>query len=227
MNFFESTNANGTSIGSRVYKNLRKVILRGEISSGTRLVESILATKMKVSRTPVREALHKLDSEGLVHFFPRTGYIISDMSQYDIEDLFMTRTVIEQLTTKLAIEKITAEELKKIEKNLKKTDQVLKKTSKKKMVDLDTEFHEIISKASRSKRLYQISQILRDHMLRFRIACLDIREIAKIARDGHFRIFQAIKSKDIQKLDDAVLSHMAETKKSILGHLKQLSEESF
>ena len=141
------------------------------------------------------------------------------MSHYDLEDLLMTRTYIEQVSGRLAIEKISPGELKQIEKNLKKTDEILRSGSAKKMVDLDTEFHEIICRASRSKRLYQMSQILRDHMLRFRIACLHIYEVAKIARDGHFRILQAIKSKDIQKLDDAVLSHMKETKKSILSHL--------
>jgi DNA-binding GntR family transcriptional regulator len=160
-------------------------ILMGKISPGTRLVESTLGAEMGVSRTPIREALHKLNLEQLVYSIPRVGYIVNDISEYDIEDLFVTRAAIEQLAASWAIEKINAEELKRLEKNLKKTDQVLQEGSTRKMIDLDTEFHEIICKASRSKRIYQISQMLREHMLKFRMACLHLPEIAKKARDGH------------------------------------------
>jgi DNA-binding GntR family transcriptional regulator len=199
-------------------------ILTGKIVSGTRLVESSLAAEMGVSRTPIREALHKLDLEELVHSIPRAGYLVNDMTEYDIEDLFSTRTAIEQLAARWALDKITAEEVEKIESNLKKTDRILKDGMNRKMIDLDTEFHEIICKASRSKRLYQISQILREHMLKFRIACLHLPEIAKRARDGHLEILKAIKSKDSQKVDDSIQQHMVETKKDILNYMRKLKE---
>jgi len=207
--------ANQVSVREKVYNDLRMAILTGKISPETRLVESTLAKEMGVSRTPIREALHKLDLEGLVYSIPRVGYIVNDMKEYDIEDLF---------TTRRAIEKITPEELERLENNLKKADQILKKGLTQKMIDLDTEFHEIICKASRSKRLYQISQMLREHMMRFRIACLHIPEIAKRSRDGHFEILKAIKSKDPQKTDDSILQHMLITKKDILNHMRMVRE---
>jgi DNA-binding GntR family transcriptional regulator len=216
--------ANQVSVREKVYNDLRMAILTGKISPETRLVESTLAKEMGVSRTPIREALHKLDLEGLVYSIPRVGYIVNDMKEYDIEDLFTTRTAIEQLATRWAIEKITPEELERLENNLKKADQILKKGLTQKMIDLDTEFHEIICKASRSKRLYQISQMLREHMMRFRIACLHIPEIAKRSRDGHFEILKAIKSKDPQKTDDSILQHMLITKKDILNHMRMVRE---
>jgi DNA-binding GntR family transcriptional regulator len=199
-------------------------ILTGRIGLGTRLVESTLAEEMGVSRTPIREALHKLDLEELVRSIPRVGYIVNDMTEYEIEDLFSTRTAIEQLAARWAIEKITPEELERLEENLKKADRIIKEGLTKKMIDLDTEFHEVICKASRSKRLYQISQMLRDHMLKFRIACLHVPEIAKRARDGHFEILKTIKLKDPQKTDDSILQHMLETKKDILNYMKKLRE---
>jgi len=216
--------ANQVSVREKVYNDLRMAILTGKISPETRLVESALAKEMGVSRTPIREALHKLDLEGLVYSIPRVGYIVNDMKEYDIEDLFTTRTAIEQLATRWAIEKITPEELERLENNLKKADQILKKGLTQKMIDLDTEFHEIICKASRSKRLYQISQMLREHMMRFRIACLHIPEIAKRSRDGHFEILKAIKSKDPQKTDDSILQHMLITKEDILNHMRMVRE---
>jgi DNA-binding GntR family transcriptional regulator len=219
-----SKRANSNSLREQVYNDLRMAILRGKIVSGTRLVESVLAVEMGVSRTPIREALHKLDLEELVYSMPRVGYIVNDMTEYDIEDLFLTRTAIEQLAARWALEKITPEEIERLEDNLKKTERILSNGLTKKMIDLDTEFHEIICKASRSKRLYQISQILRDHMLKFRISCLHILEIAERARDGHFEILKAIKSKDPQKTDDSILQHMLETKKDILNYMKRLRE---
>lgn len=217
--------ANSNFLRKQVYSDLRMAILTGKIAPGTRLVESALAEEMGVSRTPIREALHKLDLEELVHSIPRVGYMVNDMTEYEIEDLFSTRTAIEQLAARWALEKITPEEIERIENNLKKADRILKNGMTRKMIDLDTEFHEIICKASRSKRLYQISQMLREHMLKFRIACLHLPEIAKRARDGHFEILKAIKSKDPRKTDDSILRHMLITKKDILDYMRIVREK--
>ncbi len=219
-----SKKVNSNSLREQVHNDLRMAILRGEIVPGTRLVESVLAVEMGVSRTPIREALHKLDFEELVYSIPRVGYIVNDMTEYDIEDLFSTRTAIEQLAARWALEKITPEEIERLEDNLKKAERILKNGLTKKMIELDTEFHEIICKASRSKRLYQISQMLREHMLKFRIACLHIPEIAERARDGHLEILKAIKSKDPQRIDDSIQQHMVETKKDILNYMRKLRE---
>jgi DNA-binding GntR family transcriptional regulator len=94
------------------------------------------------------------------------------------------------------------------------------------MIGLDTEFHDIICKASRSKRLYQIAQMLREHMLRFRQSCLHLPEIAKKARDGHHEILTAIKLKDPKKLNRAMSAHMENTKRDILNYLQRLREQS-
>lgn len=217
--------ANSNFLRKQVYSDLRMAILTGKIAPGTRLVESALAEEMGVSRTPIREALHKLDLEELVHSIPRVGYMVNDMTEYEIEDLFSTRIAIEQLAARWALEKITPEEIERIENNLKKADRILKNGMTRKMIDLDTEFHEIICKASRSKRLYQISQMLREHMLKFRIACLHLPEIAKRARDGHFEILKAIKSKDPRKTDDSILQHMLITKKDILDYMRIVREK--
>lgn len=217
--------ANSNFLRKQVYSDLRMAILTGKIAPGTRLVESALAEEMGVSRTPIREALHKLDLEELVHSIPRVGYMVNDMTEYEIEDLFSTRTAIEQLAARWALEKITPEEIERIENNLKKADRILKNGMTRKMIDLDTEFHEIICKASRSKRLYQISQMLREHMLKFRIACLHLPEIAKRSRDGHFEILKAIKSKNPRKTDDSILQHMLITKKDIMDYMKKVREK--
>jgi GntR family transcriptional regulator, rspAB operon transcriptional repressor len=215
-----------SSLREQVYNHLRTMVLSGKIEAGKRLVETTLATEMGVSRTPVREALHKLGLENLVRPVARMGYIVNDLSEYDIEDLFATRAAIEQLAARCALEKITSDEVEKIEKNLAKTDQILRSGQRKKMIGLDTEFHEIICRASRSKRLYQIAQMLREHMLRFRQSCLHLPEIARKARDDHHEILTAIKLKDPKKLNRAMSAHMENTKRDILNYLQRLREQS-
>jgi len=216
---------NTPSLRERVYSQLRTMILSGKIEAGRRLVEATIAAELGVSRTPVREALHKLGLESLVQSIPRVGYIVNDMSEYDIEDLFTTRAAIEQLVAGCALEKITPDELDKLERNLGKTDQVLKAGLTKKMIDLDSEFHEMICKASRSKRLYQIAQMLREHMLKFRKACLHVPEIAARARDDHYEIFKALRAKDRARLNRAMVSHMDNTKKDILVYMRRQQEQ--
>jgi DNA-binding GntR family transcriptional regulator len=215
------------SLTERVYRQLRSALITGEIPAGTRLVESSLAREMSVSRTPAREALHKLALEGLLYSIPRAGYIVAEMSDYDIQDLFKTRTAVEQLVARWALEHITAEEIRRLEVNLKKTDQALKSGRTESMMDLDAEFHLIIYRASRSQALYNICRGLSDHTLKYRIACIHVPEIARHARQGHHRILQALREKRPADLDRAIEIHLNQVQKDILTHLARARRESF
>ena len=208
MQILKPIDEKDVSLTERVYRDLRHGIVTGAIRGGTRLIETTLASQMNVSRTPVREALHKLALEGFLYSIPRAGYIVEETSDTDIKDLFTTRTAIEQIAVKWAIEKISVEELHRLEKNLQKTDEVIKTGETESMRDLDAEFHEIIYRAARSKSLYRISQTLSDHTLRFRLACIHIPEIAERARQGHVKIFNALKTRDVGMAEEVVKHHL-------------------
>ena len=226
MQILKSTKSEASSLTERVYQDFRRKIITGAIPGGTRLVETTLAAKLKVSRTPVREALHKLALEGLLYSIPRAGYIVEEMSDHDIQDLFKTRTAIEEIVVKWAMEKITPQELELLEKNLQKTDEVIKSGQTQMMMNLDNEFHQIIYKAARSKTLYKISQTLSDHTYKFRLACIHIPDIARRAKEGHLAIYEAIRSKDPQKAQKAVEDHLITVRKDILDHLEKLRQDS-
>ena len=227
MTILKSTGKETASLTERVYQNLRQSVITGQTPAGTRLVESTLATELNVSRTPVREALHKLALEGLLYSIPRAGYIVESMSDHDIQDLFTTRTAIEQLAAKWAVTKITDPEIKRLEMNIKTTDDVIKNDRMKAMMDLDAEFHQIIYKACRSKTLYKICQSLSDHTLKYRLACIHIPEIARRARDGHYNIYKAFCERNAEKLDEAIQSHLTTVKTDILDYLERVRQESF
>jgi DNA-binding GntR family transcriptional regulator len=215
------------SLTERVYRQLRSALITGEIPAGSRLVESTLARETGVSRTPAREALHKLALEGLLYSIPRAGYIVAEMSDYDIQDLFKTRLAVEQLAARWAQVNITPAELRALKLNLRKTDQVLKTGRTEKMMALDTEFHLIIYRACRSKALYRICQGLSDHTLKYRIACIHIPEIAGRARQGHHQILQALRGKKPKALDRAIEVHLKQVQKDILAHLAKTRRDSF
>jgi DNA-binding GntR family transcriptional regulator len=227
MQIFKPVEKKEGSLTEKVYRNLRHGIITGSIGGGTRLVETALASEMKVSRTPVREALHKLALEGFLYSIPRAGYIVEETSEIDIKDLFTTRTAIEQIAVKWAIQKITPEELERLEMNLQKTDEVLKSGATESMMDLDAEFHQIIYRAARSKTLYKISQTLSDHTLRFRLACIHVPEIALRAKQGHMKIFQAMQAKDSTTAEEMVADHLDTVINDILNHLEKMRQDAF
>jgi DNA-binding GntR family transcriptional regulator len=215
------------SLTERVYRELRNAVITGRISGGTRLVESALAAEMKVSRTPIREALNALSLEGLLYSIPRAGYIVEEMSDYDVQDLFTTRTTIEKIAACQAMEKISTEELKLLELNIQQTDEVLEAGLTEKMTDLDMAFHTIIYKATRSRALLQICRTLSDYTLKYRMALIHLPEMSQKTRDGHFRIYEAILSGKPSKVNEAIQSHLHLAQEDIMALLERRRQEAF
>ena len=128
----------------RVHSRLRRAILAGEIPTGERLVESQLASEIGTSRTPIREALHKLELENLIESLPRVGYFVKGFSDEDIRDICEIRMAIESLAAQRAIVRITQRDLELLKRNIEQSRETVERGSTKGMMDLDTEFHERI-----------------------------------------------------------------------------------
>lgn len=214
------------SATEKIYKDLRMDILAGKIKSGTRLAESTLAKEKGVSRTPIREALQQLVKEELVYSIPRAGYIVQELSEPDIIDLFKTREAIELVAGLTAIQNISEREFKLLEENLFRTKTVVNEKRTENMIDLDAEFHEIIYKATRSKYLYRICMTLSDYTLKFRKYVIIVPEIAQRAMEDHFAIYEALKSKKSANVEKAIKSHLSVVKNDIIEHIVKLREES-
>lgn len=219
--------AGSASLREKVYDSMYMDIITGKIPGGERLVESALATRMDVSRTPVREALQQLASEGYLHHIPRAGYVVEDMSDEDIEDLFATREEIEKVVVSKAAGKILPVEMQRLRGNLDRTDEVIQRGETDRMIDLDTEFHHILYRATRSRTLFQISQGLSDRTLKFRIACIHRADVARRAREGHWRIYRALESGSKDRVRQAVRFHLEETREDIIRSLKKIRDERF
>ncbi len=177
-----------------VFDSLRKAIILGKLKPGERLMEIQLAEEMGVSRTPVREAIRKLELEGFVVMVPRRGAYVAGVSVKDIADVFEVRSALEGLAAGLAAERITEEEMEELEKviHLISGEEDILTVYKK-----DNEFHELIYKASRNHRLTQIITNLSEHINRFRLTSLSVPGRLKIAVDEHKKIIEAISERNV------------------------------
>ncbi len=200
------------SIRKKVYAAIREHILDGSFPPGERLVESRIAEQIKTSRTPVREALHLLESEGLLESIPRAGYRVKPLHWEEVEEICEIRVVNETLAARWAMKRITPKEILALENNLKVAEHEVRSGAPKAFVHRDAEFHEILAHASRSERLLELCQLLRKHMLRYRIESLYLPETALRAIQGHRRILEALKGSDEARLERAIRDHLEQSK---------------
>ena len=203
------------SIRQKVYDYLRNQILSNHIAAGERLVEGRLARQIKVSRTPVREALHILEVEGLIESIPRVGYRVKELRWEDVEELCEIRAVNEILAAKWAIKRITPQELAAMKTNIDTAESEINAGQPELFVERDAEFHELLVKASGSERLLELCQMLRRHMLRYRVESLYVSENGLRAVSGHRRILECLAKKDNMGIEAAIRDHLEQSKRDI------------
>ncbi|MCR4436497.1 MAG: GntR family transcriptional regulator [Clostridiales bacterium] len=204
-----------------IFNTLRDAIIVGELKPGERLMEVKLAEKMGVSRTPVREAIRKLELEGLVDILPRKGAHVADLSIKDIVDVLEIRASLDSLATSLAAEKITDEELKELKHINAQFAGFVEKDNLQGSIKKDVEFHDIIYRASRNEKLLQIISNLREQVHRFRVIYLkdfgNNRELIK----EHEEIYESLLNKDPQKALQTAHTHIKNQEKAIIKSIKK------
>lgn len=202
-----------------VFNTLRDDILRGELEPGERLMEIHLAEKLGVSRTPVREAIRKLELEGLVKMIPRRGAVVASITISDLEDVLEVRKVLEQLTVKLACEKITDEEIALLKKYHEEFAKAINTNDLTSLAEKDVSFHDVIYNASRNNRLIQILNNLREQMYRYRLEYIKDRQKRKLLVSEHEKILNAVMNRDSTTAEAAIDAHIANQEKTIIENL--------
>ncbi len=202
-------------IRQKVYDFLRNQILSNHIPGGERLVEGRLAGQINVSRTPIREALHILEMEGLIESIPRVGYRVKELRWEDVEELCEIRAVNEILAARWAMKRIAPEELAAMKENIDIAETEIRAGQPELFVERDAEFHEMLVKASGSARLLELCQMLRRHMLRYRVESLYVSENGLRAVSGHRRILGCLVKKDNIGIEAAIRDHLEQSKRDI------------
>jgi DNA-binding GntR family transcriptional regulator len=203
------------TIRDRIYNYIKQEILNNKIPEDVILVETRLADQMGVSRTPIREALHFLEKEGLLELLPRAGYRLRRIDWDEFEEIVQIRKVVEALAASWAITRIKPEELEALKVNVLMSETTIQQGDLSVLPELDAQFHEILARASGSKRLIDLITILRSDMLRYRLKSLHRVDTATLAIDGHRRIFQCVLERNGSGLDDAVRNHLDQCRETM------------
>jgi len=209
---------NTKTIRKRIYEHLREQLLNGEIAPLEHLIEAKIAKEIGTSRTPVREALHSLELEGLIESIPRVGYVVKPINEQEVGEICEIRMAIEGVAARWAIEKAHKKLIEELKKNISISDEKVSKGDVKAFVDMDAQFHEIISKFSGSKRLRELAQTLRRHMLRYRIQSIYSVDNVLRAIDGHKGILRAIGKRNLEEVNRTIQHHMEQSKRDILRY---------
>lgn len=191
-----------------VFNTLRQAILRGELKPGERLMEIQLANKLGVSRTPVREAIRKLELEGLVLMIPRKGAEVADISEKSLKDVLEVREALEELAARLACDKITKEGINRLKEAAQDFRSVLKSNDITQMAEADVRFHDVICNATENQKLGQLLNNLREQMYRYRIEYLKDQQVYEKLLSEHEEIIRHIEKGEKDEAARVVSRHI-------------------
>lgn len=191
-----------------VFENLREAIVEGKLKPGQRLMEVQLAEQLGVSRTPVREAIRKLELEGLVVMLPRKGAYVADMSLKDVIDVLEIRASLEGLAASLATERISDEDIKKLESIVDEFKESVNDLDVESLLKKDVEFHECIFQAANNPKLHQLITSLWEQVYRFRFTYVSDYDSTVKIMEEHSMILDSIKNRDSELAKKYAMEHI-------------------
>lgn len=191
-----------------VFNTLRQAILRGELQPGERLLEIHLADKLGVSRTPIREAIRKLELDGLVIMIPRKGAVVAEITEKSLRDVLEVRKALEELAVKLACKKIKDEEIDELKRATKEFEDALKDGDITVYAEADVKFHDIIYRTTDNQRLIQLLYNLREQMYRYRVEYLKRDDSHEKLLEEHQYIVDMLEKRDEKCAMEAICRHI-------------------
>lgn len=181
-------------VRERAYEHLKTCILSGRFTPGERLTEEHLAKELGISRTPIREALHKLESEGLIKPLPTRGFIASRDSKEEVGELFEIRAVLEGYALRVICGRITDPVLEQLEEAVQKAEDALREHCLEALFQWNTRFHDTLHELITDKhRLYHQMVTMRRYVLRYRKNTLQYPDGGRRTVDGHRKILLAMR----------------------------------
>lgn len=203
-----------------VFFTLRQSILTGELKPGDRLMEIHLADKLGVSRTPVREAIRRLELEGLVSVSPRRGAEVAQITEKSMTDVLEVRRTLDALCAELACDRITVEGLAALKRACEHFEQCVGTRDSRKIAQADVALHDIIVQATGNQRLIQLVNNLSEQMYRYRFEYIkDDSQHETLVRE-HRIIYQSILEKDRDTAASAARTHIDNQKKAIIRRIR-------
>ncbi|MDR3541977.1 MAG: GntR family transcriptional regulator [Desulfosporosinus sp.] len=203
-------------IRDSVFSILRDAILDKKLAPGQRLVERNIAEQLGVSRTPVREAIRKLELERLVTHIPRKGVVVSGFTKADIIEILLIRASLEALICSIAATKIKPKEVERLELLVKEISDEHGRGNFKKSNQLNDKFHEIVYRAAESPRLYNLFNMLREYITKFTQVAYSKPGRPEEVWTEHNEIIEALRNHDSTLAEVAAKRHVENSSKAFL-----------
>lgn len=207
------------SLRGQVFQEIREDILKGKFKENEELREATLGKELGVSRTPVREALRQLELEGLVHIIPNKGAYVTGITEKDVHDIYMTRSMLEGLCARWAAEHISEEQIQEMEEVLLLTEYHLNRGNAEQLAELDGKFHEVLYGASQSRILRHILSDFHKYVQVARKRSVKKEDRAKKSLEEHREILNALRTGDADRAEELAHIHILNVMENL--HIEQ------
>ncbi len=191
-----------------VFQTLRAAILKGDLKPGERLMELQLASRLGVSRTPIREAIRMLEQEGLAITIPRKGAEVAKMTEKDMEDVLQIRCALEELAVRLSCQKITEAEVQELRVAMNRFREKVDTRDIAQIAEADVNFHDVLYMASDNPKLLGMLNNLREQTYRYRVEYLKDFTVYPQLIEEHRQLYEAVKAGDAQKASIMTRRHL-------------------
>jgi DNA-binding GntR family transcriptional regulator len=219
-----TTKNNTIPAREKVYQYVKSNVLSGSLNPGERLTEEHLAGQLGVSRTPVREALHKLELEGLIKQLETRGFCVSQDTKDEIEELFDIRASLEGYALRLICKDISEETLEQLNEYIEKAEDALKRKRTDEIFQWNTQFHDKLhSLIAHKRRFYSLIANMREYVLRYRKDTLHYLKAARRTIDGHRKIILVLRLKDPDVCEWVMRQHIQEAKEDALQATSEIT----
>ena len=197
-----------------VFNTLRQAILKGELAPGERLMEIQLAEKLGVSRTPIREAIRKLELEGLVLMIPRKGAEVAKISEKSLRDVLEVRRSLEELAIELACQRMSEEDMDELERVQGNFRNAIAKGEAMTIAETDEQYHDVI---------YQVQMLnnLREQMYRYRLEYIKDEDKRQVLLVEHEHILKALRNRNIADAKNAAREHIDNQEITVSRNIKE------
>lgn len=213
------------SLEEKVYLSLEEQIISQKLRPGEAVTEMKLSRELGVSRTPVREALQRLDREGLIKLIPNKGAVVLGISEKDLIDIYKIRMRLEGLAARIAAEKTDAEFCRELCDNVDLTGFYMEKGDIEKVKNLDSEFHDIIYRSCESRMLGKTLSELHRYIASYRKLSLAVDGRIEKSLAEHREIYDAIAKGDAAAADELMSKHVERALENLLKIINKDGKE--
>lgn len=210
-------NKNAKSLEESVYLTLEEEILSGKLKKGDSLTEISLSSRLGVSRTPLRAALHRLAEEDLIEVIPNRGAVVVGIGDEELVDIYKIRIRLEGLASSEAAKKINEEDLKRLRDSVELSEFYIAKQDADHLKELDSEFHSIIYKASGNRLLCKTLSELHRNIKFYRKRSLAVADRLEKSIAEHREILSAIERGDVEAADKLTSAHIEAALNNLLS----------